>query len=64
MIAGLGHLGLPPRAFWSMTPRELDAALRGRFGLGAASRPLARDTLDTLMRAFPDAAPSPASATR
>ena len=37
MAAGLGTLRLAPRDFWSMTPRELDAALRGALGLVAAS---------------------------
>lgn len=54
MIAGLGHLGLSPGAFWSMTPRELDAAIRGHFGLAPATRPLSRDVLIELMRAHPD----------
>lgn len=43
--------GLAPAAFWSMTPRELAAALGGpRAGLGPD-----RATLDRLMRRFPDA---------
>jgi uncharacterized phage protein (TIGR02216 family) len=54
MIAGLGHLGLAPRDFWAMTPRELDAALRGHYGLTAATQPLSRTALTTLMQAFPD----------
>jgi uncharacterized phage protein (TIGR02216 family) len=37
-----------------MTPRELDAALRGYYGLGPASAPLNRATLNTLLQAFPD----------
>jgi uncharacterized phage protein (TIGR02216 family) len=32
--AGLGVLGLAPDVFWAMTPREFDAALRGRLGAG------------------------------
>jgi uncharacterized phage protein (TIGR02216 family) len=32
MAMGLGLLGLAPGAFWAMTPVELDAAIRGRFG--------------------------------
>jgi uncharacterized phage protein (TIGR02216 family) len=55
MIAGLGTLGLAPRDFWALTPRELDAALRGHYGLGPASAPLSRASLTTLMRSFPDA---------
>jgi uncharacterized phage protein (TIGR02216 family) len=54
MIAGLGHLGLAPRDFWAMTPRELDAALRGHYGLAADAGPLDRAALLRLMGAFPD----------
>jgi uncharacterized phage protein (TIGR02216 family) len=54
MIASLGQLHLAPRDFWAMTPRELDAALRGHFGIGPASAPLNRATLDALLQAFPD----------
>jgi uncharacterized phage protein (TIGR02216 family) len=39
MEAGLGALRLPPDVFWAMTPRELDASLRGAFGMTAA-RPM------------------------
>ncbi|WP_407864236.1 rcc01693 family protein [Phyllobacterium phragmitis] len=51
MQAGLGHLRLSPQSFWAMTPRELAAAL----GLSSrmAQAP-SRQTLDALMRAFPD----------
>ncbi len=54
MELGLGVLGLPPLAFWSLTPRELQAALRGRFGNLADSETLTRHDLDTLMQRFPD----------
>lgn len=54
MAAGLGLLGLPPSAFWAMTPRELAAALRGHLGLECAPTPLARGDFDSLMRRFPD----------
>ncbi len=57
MIAGLGHLGLPPRDFWSMTLRELDAALRGHFGLTAPMKPFTRGAFGALMRQFPDGTP-------
>ena len=43
--------GLAPAAFWSMTPRELAAALGGR-RRGPA---LDRSALDRLMGRFPDA---------
>jgi uncharacterized phage protein (TIGR02216 family) len=52
MAIGLGLLRLPPAHFWSMTPRELDAALTGL--LGPADAPLPRATLAALMRRFPD----------
>jgi uncharacterized phage protein (TIGR02216 family) len=55
MAAGLGTLRLAPRDFWSMTPRELDAALRGHFGLPASpTAPLSRHAFATLMDRFPD----------
>lgn len=50
MQAGLGHLRLPPDAFWRMTPRELAAAL----GLMAAREACDRARLLDLMRRFPD----------
>ena len=53
MAAGLGLLRLTPRDFWSMTPRELDAALRGLLGPNA-HEPLPRSALADLMRLFPD----------
>ncbi len=54
MAIGLGVLGLAPRDFWALTPRELDAALRGRFGSGEAASPLTRAEVDGLMQQFPD----------
>jgi uncharacterized phage protein (TIGR02216 family) len=54
MTAGLGTLRLAPDDFWSMTPRELDAALRGALGLVAATPAMARSDLTALMAAFPD----------
>ncbi|HZP09824.1 rcc01693 family protein [Methyloceanibacter sp.] len=53
MEAGLGTLRLAPSAFWAMTPRELEAALRGAFGRGAA-RPMSRAELAALMALHPD----------
>lgn len=55
MAAGLGALRLAPDIFWAMTPRELDAALRGAFGV-AASHPMSRSDLLALMAAYPDGA--------
>lgn len=55
MEAGLGALRLGPRDFWAMTPRELDAALRGAFGSGcAAAIPPSRGDLAALMKRYPD----------
>ncbi|MEZ5900699.1 MAG: phage tail assembly chaperone [Hyphomicrobiaceae bacterium] len=54
MALGLGVLGLPPDTFWTMTPRELDAMLRGRFGDGASRQALSRHELANLMQQFPD----------
>ena len=54
MTAGLGTLRLTPRDFWSMTPRELDAALRGALGMAAVMPAMTRSDLAALMAAFPD----------
>jgi len=53
MAAGFGLLALSPAAFWSMTPRELSAAVRGRFG-PVPEGPLSRNEMMALMRRFPD----------
>jgi uncharacterized phage protein (TIGR02216 family) len=42
--------GLAPAAFWTMTPRELAAAL----GLGSGPAGFDRAALDRLMRRYPD----------
>lgn len=54
MAAGLGILRIEPKAFWAMTPRELEAALRGTFGLGGGNAPPMRSELAQLMSRFPD----------
>lgn len=53
MTAAFGILRLSPRAFWSMTLPELEAAMRvlGRHGGGDAP---ARVELRRLMQLFPD----------
>ena len=51
MRAGLHGLGLRPAEFWALTPVELQLML-GRDG---AAAPLARDRLEELLRAYPDA---------
>lgn len=50
---GLGVLGLSPRDFWAMTPRELAAAARGRLGPVLESPP-GKDDLRALMQRYPD----------
>lgn len=57
MELGLGALGLQPTAFWALTPRELQAALSGRFGNPMESDALSRGHLDELMQRFPDKGP-------
>jgi uncharacterized phage protein (TIGR02216 family) len=54
MSLGLGVLRLSPAQFWAMTPRELDAAIRGMMGPPAASLTPSRSGLDRLMQRFPD----------
>lgn len=54
MAVGFGLLGLEPRAFWSLTPAELGAAVRGRFGAVRPERPPSRRALDALARRYPD----------
>ncbi|MBC2884742.1 phage tail assembly chaperone [Ochrobactrum sp. CM-21-5] len=51
MRAGFGLLRLSSQSLWSMTPRELAAALRPVVRTDDAP---SRQTLDALMRAFPD----------
>lgn len=58
MALGFGILRLDPRAFWSMTPKELAAAARAVTGHHPASGPhLARSDLTALMAAYPDVEP-------
>jgi uncharacterized phage protein (TIGR02216 family) len=54
MAAGLGLLRLRPADFWSMTPKELEAALHGLLGPAHGDAPLSRSTLAHLMTRFPD----------
>ncbi|MGH2343326.1 rcc01693 family protein [Segnochrobactraceae bacterium EtOH-i3] len=52
---GLGVLCLSPATFWSLTPRELAAAVRGRMpGGNAPARPPDRAAFGALMARFPD----------
>jgi uncharacterized phage protein (TIGR02216 family) len=54
MAAGLGLLRLRPADFWSMTPKELNAALNGLLGPTHDGEPLSRTTLAALMSRYPD----------
>lgn len=54
MAVGFGVLGLSARQFWAMTPREFEAALRGRFGDGTCLGALSQHDLSQLMQMFPD----------
>jgi uncharacterized phage protein (TIGR02216 family) len=59
MAAGFGLLRLSPRDLWSMTPRELAAALSVVLPLAAPPAPSYAD-ITRLMRRFPDL-PNPAT---
>lgn len=52
MALGLGILKLAPHAFWSMSPKELEAVLGVRRRLGGL--PLEASELARLMALYPD----------
>jgi uncharacterized phage protein (TIGR02216 family) len=54
MDLGLGVLGLSPLVFWALTPRELQAALRGRLGILGGGETISRPEFEALMHRFPD----------
>ena len=54
MGAGLGLLRLRPADFWTMTPLELGAALKGILGDAATAMPPGRRDLTDLMARYPD----------
>jgi uncharacterized phage protein (TIGR02216 family) len=54
MEIGLGVLGLAPAVFWALTPRELQAALRGKSGMTGEAHAPTRSEFETLMRQYPD----------
>jgi uncharacterized phage protein (TIGR02216 family) len=58
MAMGLGTLRLPPSSFWSMTPRELTAAMHPLTAIHTPSGPPSRNDLAAMMMRFPDAATS------
>ena len=55
MRAGLGGLRLSPDVFWTMTPRELTAAIGA-----VAAAPMTRSRLQALAQEFPDTCESDA----
>jgi uncharacterized phage protein (TIGR02216 family) len=54
MALGLGLLRLRPADLWSMTPKELEAALAGLLGPSHTGGPLPRSALAELMARYPD----------
>ena len=54
MATGLGLLRLAPAHFWSLTPRELAAAIRGTLGIAATNGPPTRSDLAHMMQRHPD----------
>lgn len=52
MAIGLGRLRLSPAAFWTMTPREFAAVLKGMFP--ERHEAIGRKQLAELMQRFPD----------
>ena len=54
MATGLGLLRFAPSHFWSMTPRELAAAIRGALGIAATDGLLTRSDLTPMMQRYPD----------
>ena len=56
MGIGFGVLKLSSREFWSLTPVEFEAALRGLYGDDILAEYPDRDQLVRLMEDFPDMA--------
>jgi uncharacterized phage protein (TIGR02216 family) len=54
MRVGLGVLRLAPAVLWSMTPRELAAALDGALGPSPGQDAIDRPSLARLMARYPD----------
>ena len=54
MALGLGVLGMEPRVFWSLTPKELAVALKARLGVSEGGDPLSRQAMFRLMQSYPD----------
>ena len=54
MALGFGVLRLSPHEFWSMTPRELRAALDAALGPAPGARAPDRRALDAMLARYPD----------
>jgi uncharacterized phage protein (TIGR02216 family) len=54
MATGLGLLRLSPAVFWSMTPKELTAAVHGLLGPELPTPSFTRADLGALLERFPD----------
>ena len=54
MALCLGTLRMRPADFWTLTPKELDAMLRGVFGPSSLPRTIDRPALAALMQRYPD----------
>ncbi len=53
MQTGMGMLAIAPNVFWSMTPKELTAAINAIAG-ESATQTISRSDLDGLLARFPD----------
>ncbi len=57
MRLAFGPLRLAPHIFWRLSPRELQAAIDGAYGVGlepAGAAALSRSGFDALYAQFPD----------
>lgn len=54
MRTGFGVLRLSPAVLWSMTPRELAAAVEGALGPQPGHEAIDRRALDRLIARYPD----------
>ncbi|MEM0899598.1 MAG: phage tail assembly chaperone [Pseudomonadota bacterium] len=54
MAFGFGKLGLSSREFWSLTPREINAALTWHLGMISQASAIRTEDLETLMGRYPD----------
>lgn len=54
MRIGLGVLRLAPSVLWSMTPRELAAAIEGTLGPAPGADAIDRSSFAQLMARYPD----------